>query len=291
MENKIDDDSIAFSNDGDEDNVTSDYDEEVESEDVKLAKKVEKITLKTKASPMRGFQRYTPNRTPINKKILVPETPPRSLSGSVDYLSSQGSTSNFEELTAVYGISEHQTLFVQNGTKSNPYITFVDTNFPERNGGMFGFEVSFVNDIQYQNYKRKGYKIRASNIIPMDFEHYNMTIPPYNYFPQFAGRCTLLKGPSRVFWHRENKIFQEVLETELDSATKNAFKRDTVSIRREEICHHSYHLFVFPVDTVLDNNIFSGASKHVKVERFPMALAHNHKMNKFTKQMNSMCLI
>ena len=289
MAAKLDEDSVDFSLDDDEGNITSDYEEE-ENETMKVTKKLETMNLKAKASPVRDFSRYSVTKTPIRKKFALPPTPPRSLSGLVDYSSVQASIGNYNEFAALYGIVDPELLVVQYGTKSNPYITFVDAKFPERYGGMYGFEVSFVSDIQHNNFKRQGYKIRA-NITPMDYKAFKMTIPSEDKFPHFFGRCTLLKGPSRVFWHRKNELFEEIAQRFLDAATESAFQRDTLQVQRDETRQHAYRLFVFPVDTLLDNNIFSGASNQVKVDQIPLKLAANHTENKFSKQMNEFGLM
>lgn len=283
MAGKLDNDSVDFSFDDGEDNVPSDYEEEEEEhESMKLASNFENLSLKKKASPRRPFSHYTPTKTPIKKKFVLP-TPPRSISTSVDYSSKQ-------PIVTKYGIVENDFFFVQDGTKIYPYITLVDTKFPERNGGMFGFDISFVSDIQHNNFKRQAFKIRA-NTTPMDYEAYKMTIPFENEYAQFAGRCVLLKGPSRVFWHRENDIFENTTNQHLDDATKSAFQRDTFQINNDETRQHAYRLFIFPIGTFLDNNIFSGASNQVSVVRIPLKLNANHKANKFNKQMNEFELI
>ena len=275
MAGKLDNDSVDFSFDDGEDNVPSDYEEEEEEhESMKLASNFENLSLKKKASPMRSFSHYTPTKTPIKKKIGIP-TPPRSISSMVDYSSKQ-------PISTKYGFVDHDFLFIQDGTKSYPYITLVNTKFPERNGGMFGFDISFVSDIQHNNFKRQAFKIRA-NTSPMDYEAYKMTIPSENEYSQFAGRCVLLKGPSRVFWHRENEIFEDTTNQHLDEATKSAFQRDTFQLNNDETRQHAYRLFIFPIGTVLDNNIFSGASNQVSVVRIPLKLNANHKANKFNK--------
>ena len=290
MTDKLDSDSIAYSLEevDDENNDISDY-EEADLEDAKLARKLEKVSLKTKPSPRRTFTHFSPTKTPV-KTRQIPPTPPRSFTSSVGYPSTQVSSSYFNDFTTSYGIIDHEALILQDGTKENPYITFVDSRFPERNGGMFGYEVTFVSDIQFNNFKRQAYKIRA-NTTPMDYEAFKMYIPSTDEYTQFANRCTLLKGPSRLFWHRHNSIFEDTVGNFLDAATKSAFQRDTLKVERDETRWNAYCLFVFPVGTILDNNIFSGASKHVKVEQLPVKLTANHKENKFNKQMNEFKLI
>eukprot|EP00957_Ditylum_brightwellii_P198060 15089858-Ditylum_brightwellii.AAC.1 len=91
----------------------------------------------------------------------------------------------------------------------------------------------------------------------MDFQAFKMTIPYELEYTQFKDCCTIFKCPSRVFWHRENKVFEKTAEKHLDAATKNAFQCDSLRVDRDEMHGHAYCLSVFPVDTVLDNNIFS----------------------------------
>lgn len=291
MTEKFDSDSIAYSLEeaDDENNDISDY-EEANLEDAKLARKMEKVSLKTKPSPRRTFTHFSPTKIPV-KTRQIPPTPPRSCTtSSVGYPSTQASSIYLNDFTAYYGIVDHEALILQDGTKENPYITFVDSRFPERNGGMFGYEVTFVSDIQFNSFKRQAYKIRA-NTTPMDYEAFKMSIPSTDEYTQFANRCTLLKGPSRLFWHRHNSIFEDTVGSILDPATISAFQRDALQVERDETRWNAYRLFVFPVGTVLDNNIFSGASKHVKVQHIPLKLIAGHKANKFNKQMNEFELI
>ena len=285
MAEKADDGSIAFTEGGDNDSIYKDEEEEDGGEDMMLTTKLDKLSLKTKPSPMCSHiscnaLTKTPTRTPIKKKYSIPPTPPHSLSGSVqDYSPSLGSI-DYNDACQIYGITDPEPLLFQNGTKSNPYITFVNTYYPERNRGMFGFEVSYMGDIQFKKFKCQAFKIRAI-VSPLDFIAYKMSIPSEHKFPQFKDCCTILKGPSRVFWHRENKVFEEtVAETILNAATKSAFQRDTLKIDRDETCGQAYCLFVFPVGTILDNNIFSGASNNIAVECMPLKL-EQRKMNEF----------
>eukprot|EP00957_Ditylum_brightwellii_P095791 7298241-Ditylum_brightwellii.AAC.1 len=136
---------------------------------------------------------------------------------------------------------------------------------------MFGLEAGYVSYIQLKKFKHQAFKIRA-NMTPMDFKVFKMTIPSEHEFPQLKDSCTILKGPSRIFWHYENKIFEEVADMHLDAATKSAFQCDTLRVDRDEICGQAYCLFVFPVGAVLDNNIFSGASKIIVVKCIPLKL-------------------
>eukprot|EP00957_Ditylum_brightwellii_P051299 3889339-Ditylum_brightwellii.AAC.1 len=64
-----------------------------------------------------------------------------------------------------------------------------------------------------------------------------MTIPIHEY-SHFNVRCVLLKGPSRSFWLREHKIYQEDVKktgTDIDNATKKALRHDAISIDDTEM--------------------------------------------------------
>ena len=98
MTDKVDSDSVAFSLEDGESNDISDY-EEADLEDAKLARNLEKLSLKTKPSPRRTFTHFSPTKTPVKTKH-IPPTPPRSFSGSVDYPSTQASSSYLSNFTA-----------------------------------------------------------------------------------------------------------------------------------------------------------------------------------------------
>eukprot|EP00957_Ditylum_brightwellii_P094493 7194793-Ditylum_brightwellii.AAC.1 len=57
---------------------------------------------------------------------------------------------------------------------------------------MFGCDITFVNDILHNNYNHQAYKIRLL-VSPFDFEFYKMSLSTLDAYPQFDGRCDLLK--------------------------------------------------------------------------------------------------
>eukprot|EP00957_Ditylum_brightwellii_P106198 8101709-Ditylum_brightwellii.AAC.1 len=60
--------------------------------------------------------------------------PPCSISGLVDYPPSQ-TRINYKDIFEVYDIVDPEPPVFLDGTKSNPYLTFADTGYPEGNGG------------------------------------------------------------------------------------------------------------------------------------------------------------
>lgn len=96
MAEKADDGSIAFTGGGDNDSIYKEEEEEDGGEDMMLTTKLDKLSLKTKPSPMCSHiscnaLTKTPTRTPIKKKYSIPPMPPHSISGLVDYPPSQTS--------------------------------------------------------------------------------------------------------------------------------------------------------------------------------------------------------
>eukprot|EP00957_Ditylum_brightwellii_P028417 2145728-Ditylum_brightwellii.AAC.1 len=161
-----------------------------------------------------------------------------------------------------YGIDDPECFILQNGTKANPFVTFVDSTYPERNGEMCGCDITLVHCIEYNNYLRAAYKIFLE-MLPHDFQEFKMFIPLYHY----AGT------------------------NNIDDVTKKAIKHDAIGINESKEGNWSYHLFKWPVGTCLDNNIFSANSDVVKSEVHPLKLSADHKHNPFGKDMNACAII
>eukprot|EP00957_Ditylum_brightwellii_P011704 884251-Ditylum_brightwellii.AAC.1 len=58
------------------------------------------------------------------------------------------------------GVVDPEDIIFQNGTKDSPFITFVDANFPERNDGTHGCDITYVSAIEHNNSTHDAYKIR-----------------------------------------------------------------------------------------------------------------------------------
>ena len=71
---------------------------------------------------------------------------------------------------------------------------------------------------------------------------------------------------------------------------KKAFSCDAIGINSSEVRKWSYHLFVWPVGTCLDNNIFSGNSEHCKGEVSALKLEADHASNPFKNNMNGIAV-
>eukprot|EP00957_Ditylum_brightwellii_P154255 11739134-Ditylum_brightwellii.AAC.1 len=86
-------------------------------------------------------------------------------------------------------------------------------------------------------------------MLPHDFQEFKMSISMYDY----AGT------------------------NNIDDGTKKAIKCDAIGINETEEHKWSYYLFIRPVGTCLDNNIFVANSDTVKSEVHPLKLSADHK--------------
>eukprot|EP00957_Ditylum_brightwellii_P007860 594981-Ditylum_brightwellii.AAC.1 len=108
------------------------------------------MSLKTKAHP-RHKSFITPQKhhmkSPANKKIASPLPSSDFHSVSSDGLGhgdfhSGSSVSLFPDFIQDYGIDDPKSFILWNGTKAHPFTTFVDSSCPEKNGGMYGCDIT-----------------------------------------------------------------------------------------------------------------------------------------------------
>eukprot|EP00957_Ditylum_brightwellii_P171357 13044466-Ditylum_brightwellii.AAC.1 len=145
-----------------------------------------------------------------------------------------------------------------NGTKENPYVAVVDAICPERNGEMYGCDITFVQEIEFNNYSRNTYK-----------------------------------GPLRSHWICDHKIFGELAAEsgkQIDKFTTRAIKHDALGIKQSPECNWSYHLFIWLISTLLDNSIFLGNPETCKTEVFIPKLRKDHDSNPFKADMNAITI-
>eukprot|EP00957_Ditylum_brightwellii_P152097 11580444-Ditylum_brightwellii.AAC.1 len=60
-----------------------------------------------------------------------------------------------EDRDREYGIVNPEAFILQNGTKTNPFVTFVNTQHLERNDGMYGCDMTYIQGIEFKNHSRK----------------------------------------------------------------------------------------------------------------------------------------
>eukprot|EP00957_Ditylum_brightwellii_P023838 1798521-Ditylum_brightwellii.AAC.1 len=148
----------------------------------------------------KGTTRHTPQKhclkSPPYKKMFAPPVPTLYSSSQPNSdFQSIGSNGGTHDFLQEYVIINSESFVLQIGTKENPYVTLVDAIHPERNGGMYGYDITFVQDIEFNNYSRNAYKIHLETS-PHGFKSFKMFIP-FHYFPEFNGRCVILKCSSR----------------------------------------------------------------------------------------------
>jgi hypothetical protein len=144
------------------------------------------------------------------------------------------------------------------GSRSNPYIIRVDTNFPERHRE---FDVEYVDRIQHGEYVRQGYHIRA-NVSVADAGLFEATMFTGN---GLNDRAMLIKGPCRSSWHSQVDEYHRRSGFCENTKEKHANTKDVIKTDESRWFH--YWLLIFPVGIVLDNVILSGDPIHITMER------------------------
>jgi hypothetical protein len=146
--------------------------------------------------------------------------------------------------------------FKMDGSADYPYIIIVDPNKPEAN---WGFEVSFVPQIEHRNFSRDIYHIRKVTGVPQDGE-WEATIPLKKY-PTLANRAVLIRGPSQDYWHQDAERYH--VES-FCSQTKKAHESLQTILDNNKERLYSHWLLVFPQGTQMENHILSDDAVHVK---------------------------
>jgi hypothetical protein len=134
------------------------------------------------------------------------------------------------------------------GSKTNPSVTIVDVNHPERNQE---FDIDFMEQMKHGDNVRKGYHIRV-NAGVMDVDLWEARM----YQGEgYDNRAILVEGPSRTFWMNKIKSYHQKAWCGL---TKDAHIATFNNITNNDDRQVAYWLLVFPETVTLDNVIFSG---------------------------------
>lgn len=140
------------------------------------------------------------------------------------------------------------------GSKSNPYILHVDSNYPERNRE---FDIHHMDTIEHGDFHRSGYNIRVKTYIT-DVPFWSAQMQ--NGIPDHEDRAILVKGPSRDATH---DLIDEY-HRKLDCAhTKDAHSKTSIAISQAPERQVSYWLLLFKEGVKLDNVVFSGDNQLV----------------------------
>jgi hypothetical protein len=121
-----------------------------------------------------------------------------------------------------------------------------------------------------------------------------MTIPAkaHTLYEQFSGHCVLVRGPCKPFWLRKTAIYHQAAKGHVKlgscEATEGALSTAQLAMDEGEIRMWSFHLFIWPVGIVLDNNIFSGNNTNVEANIIPLALDGKDLLNSFGETLTGM---
>jgi hypothetical protein len=165
-------------------------------------------------------------------------------------------TTESSVVAAVLQQVEALSHFKMDGSSDHPYIIIVDLNKPEAN---WGFEVSFVQQIEHRNFSRDIYHIRKVTGVPQDGE-WEATIP-FKKYPSLANRAVLIRGPSQDYWHQDPERYHAESFCE---QTKKAHESLQTHLDANKERLYSNWLLVFPEGTQLENHILSDDASHVK---------------------------
>lgn len=160
-----------------------------------------------------------------------------------------------------------------NGSRENPFVTFVDLAQPERNRD---FEAALVLNMERRDSYRTGVVVRKL-ILPPDEDKWSAEIPPSGEFPMYRDRCFLVRGPSLDFFQRNPDLYHQKTKC---GATKMAHER----VAGNKVDDWVYYLVVFPESIVLDNTHFAGYVTHKIDTNFNrIQLDEHHPLNEFGK--------
>lgn len=159
-------------------------------------------------------------------------------------------------MNAVLHQVETLSNFKMDGSGDYPYIIIVDPNKSEAN---WGFEVSFVPQIEHRNFSRDIYHIRKVTGVGQEDE-WEASIPMKKY-PALANRAVLIRGPSQDYWHRDAERYHEQPFCE---QTKKAHQTLQTNLDASKDRLFSHWLLVFPIGTEMENFVLSDDAVHVK---------------------------
>lgn len=173
------------------------------------------LKIRTSDKPMKAADDLV--KSPPAKKVTIMETPFSAPPKIDTKMSSNASTASITE-------SIDDTF---EGLESNPFISQVHPDYPERNRDFIIQEVAAM--------ERKDFGcpvVHISTFVPMlDYKSYTMRIPEDHEYPEYAGHCALLKRPSRDFYHRHPNLYEKGIKCD---ATNKAIDAREIAIQGDE---------------------------------------------------------
>lgn len=138
----------------------------------------------------------------------------------------------------------------QDGSRSSPYLTYINLNCPEISRD---FEGQYCPTLERNGWQRPGVHVRHL-INNLDMDMWSAEIPEEGEFAEFEGRCFLVKRPSHDacmkkpdLYHKKNKL-DDVKQVHKNHKTKH----DWV-----------HHLIYFNEGVILENAHFAGEQTRV----------------------------
>ena len=152
----------SYDDDECEDENTGELAGGTEDSDKKNSSSMAKLSINSRPPSHFIFQtppriKYSSSKTKKNRKKII-TSPPGSVLSYFGDINSVTSASN-QQFLEEYGIADIDPYIIQNGSRSHPFITFVNKKSSEKNGGMHGHDITFVQGIDHNNFLRDAYKI------------------------------------------------------------------------------------------------------------------------------------
>ena len=221
-----------------------------------------KASIAARLFPLRSTMSKTPPRTPPRTSSSSDNTPshvPKTEAPSVSSFSGDG--------------NEHL------GSESNPHIDHINLDFPERNRTLC---VEQVDSMERNNWSRPGLHL-SKHVCMLDFELWTLAVPQPDSFPEFAGRCLLLRHPSRD-WCQRNEHCQKNVGKRCPN-TKKAIDATDIAIQQDASRQWVHCLLVSPHE--IENNHFGHGCELTRCTN-GIKLGHSETGNTFKKDIRSM---
>ena len=131
------------------------------------------------------------------------------------------------------------------GSKTNPWIILVNIKHPTRTPG--GFFVTLLENKKKHNWQRPAYHINKTYHIS-DMPLVKCTVPDAGDFPEFDGRCILVREPALDTWQRKHELFMEgsAAADMHCEATRDALSTTEQAYDSNEQNRWKFYLLVFP---------------------------------------------
>jgi hypothetical protein len=226
------------------------------------------IAQRTAVTPPRPpFPVVTFGTSPIRAPVTMNQLSDKFASSCSFETSETSKTSETSIVNTVLNQVNVLSQFKMDGSANYPYIIIVDPEKPEAN---WGFEVSFVPQIEHRHFTRSIYHIRKVTGLSQESQ-WEMTIP-FRKFPTLANRAVLVRGPSQDYWHQDAELYHQDRDPpdKFCAQTKKVHESLQTALEANKERLDSHWLLVFPEDTELENHILSDNAEHVTRHSFDL---------------------